>query len=104
MPHKVGLVVNGRMEIHPDDQEKFVALVSQNIADSRGVEGCIHYTFAADVRDPNVFHNVEAWTDLAALEKHMNSSLMQAAFAEVKKLRVLSRDVRAYSVSASTAI
>ena len=53
---------------------------------------------------PNVFHNVEAWTDRSALEKHMNGGLMQAVFAEVKKLRVISRDVTAYSVSGSFAI
>ena len=104
MPQGIGFVVNGTMEIHPEDREKFVALVSQNVRDSQGVEGCIYYAFAADVRNPNLFHNVEAWTTLAALEKHINGGLMQAAFAEVKKLRVLSRDVTAYAVSGSTAI
>ena len=104
MPHSIGLVVNGTMEIDPDDREKFVALVSQNVADSKGVEGCIQYAFAVDVRNPNVFHNVEAWIDQAALEKHMSGELMQAAFAEVKKLRVISRDVTAYSVSGSSPI
>lgn len=100
----VGLVVNGTMEIHPDDREKFVALVTQNVADSKGVEGCILYTFAVDVRNPNVFHNVEAWENMARLQKHMDSELMQAAFAEAKKLRVLFRDVAAHTVSASIKI
>jgi len=104
MSHSIGLIVNGTMEIHPDDREKFVALVSQNVADSQGVEGCIHYAFAADVRNPNLFHNIEAWTDRAALENHLSGPLMQAAFAAVKRLRVISRDVTAYSVSGSSAI
>ena len=55
MPHSIGLVVNGTMEIDPDDREKFVALVSQNVADSNGVERCIHYAFAADVQNPMCF-------------------------------------------------
>ncbi len=104
MTHGIGLVVNGTIEIHPDDREQFNALVSQNVADTQGADGCIYYTFAADVRNPNVFHNIEGWTTLAALEKHINGPLMQAAFGEVKKLRVLSRDVTAYSISGSTAI
>jgi len=66
MPHGIDLVVNGTKEIHPDYREKFVALVSQHVGDSQGVEGCIYYAFAADVRNPNVFH-VEAWTTLGAL-------------------------------------
>lgn len=81
MPHSIGLGVNGTLAILPDDREKFVALVSQNVADSKGVEGCIHYAFGAEVRDPNVFHNVEAWTD-----------------------RLISRDVTACSVSGSSEI
>ena len=100
----VGLVVNGTMEIHPDDREKFIALVARNVAESRGVEGCLGYAFTVDVSNPNLLHNVEAWSDRESLEKHMSSELMQAAFAEVKKLRLLARDVTAYTVGASTKI
>lgn len=99
-----GLIVNGTMEVHPEDRERFIELVAKNVADSKGVEGCIAYTFAADVRNPNVFHNVEAWIDRAALDSHMNSHLMQRAFSEVRNLRILSRDVTAYTVSGCTAI
>lgn len=94
-----GLVVNGIIEIHPEDHERFVALVSQNVADTERVEGCILYTFAVNVRNPNIFHNIEAWTDRGALDKHMKSTLMQTAFAEVKTLRILSREVTAYTVT-----
>jgi len=100
----VGLVVNGTMEIHPEDRERFVALLAQHVVDSKGVEGCIFYSFATDVRNPNRFYNVEAWTNRALLDRHMNSVLMQAAFAEVKKLRVSARDVTAYTVSGSAKI
>jgi quinol monooxygenase YgiN len=98
----VGLVVNGTIEIAPEDREQFVALVQENVAQTQGIPGCIFYTFTADVRNPNLFHNVEAWTNRAALDTHMHSKLMQAAFAEVGKLRVLSRDVTAYTVNGSS--
>lgn len=94
-----GVVVNGSMEIHPEDRDHFIALVAQNVADTEGVEGCISYTFTVNVRNPHRFHNIEAWTDYGALEKHMKSTLMQTAFAEVKTLRILSRDVVAYTVT-----
>jgi quinol monooxygenase YgiN len=61
----VGLVVNGTMEIAPEDREKCVALVQENVAQTQGIPGCIFYTFTADVRNPNLFHNVEAWTNRA---------------------------------------
>jgi quinol monooxygenase YgiN len=98
----VGLVINGTMEIGPEDREKFAALVQQNVAQTIGKPGCIYYTFAADVRNPNLFHNIEAWTDRHALDTHLQSEMMQSAFAEVGKLRVLSRDVTVFTVSGSS--
>jgi quinol monooxygenase YgiN len=98
----VGLVVNGTMEIAPEDREKFAVLVQHNVAQTQGTPGCIFYGFAANVSNPNLFHNIEAWTNRAALDTHMQSKLMQAAFAEVGTLRVLSRDVTAYTVNGSS--
>lgn len=100
----VGLVVNGTMEIAPEDHEKFVALVQENVAQTQGVPGCIFYSFTADVRNPNLFHNVEVWTNRTVLDTHMHSKLMQTTFSELGKLRVLSRDITAYTVSGSSKI
>lgn len=96
---RIGLVVNGTMRVAPRDRDKFAALVRRNIEQTRGTPGCLAYTFAVDVRDPNVFHNIEAWTDRAALEAHMRSDIMKAAFAEVGTLRLVSRVVTAFDVN-----
>lgn len=98
----VGLVINGTMEIAPQDREKFVALVQQNVAQTIGKPGCIYYAFASDVRNPNLFHNIEAWTNRAALDAHLQSEMMQTAFAEVRKLGVLSRNVIVFTVNGSS--
>lgn len=98
----IGLVINGTMEIAPEDREKFSALVQQNVAQTVGKPGCIHYAFAADVRNPNIFHNIEAWANRAALDAHLQSEMMRAAFAEVGRLRVLLRDVTVFTVNSSS--
>jgi quinol monooxygenase YgiN len=98
------LVVTGTMTVAPEDRERFAALVRRNIAQTRGTPGCIEYTFAVDVTDPNMFHNIEAWSGREALEAHMKSDVMQAAFAEVATLRVLTRDVTAYEVTGRRAL
>ncbi len=90
------------MEIAPEDSERFAAIVQQNVAQTVGKPGCIYYTFAADVRNPNLFHNIEAWTNRAALDAHLQSEMMRAAFAKVGKLRVLSRDVTVFTVNGSS--
>lgn len=98
----IGLVVTGTMEIAPEDRARFLALVQRNVEQTRATAGCIAYTFAADVNNPNLFHNIEAWTSRDALNAHMGSDLMRAAFAEAGKLRMLSRDVTAFAVSGSS--
>jgi len=100
----VRLVVTGTMTVAPEDRERFAALVRRNIAQTRGTPGCIEYTFAIDVNDPNMFHNIEAWSGREALEAHMKSATMQEAFAEVATLRVLTREVTAYEVSGRRAL
>ena len=100
----VGLVVNGTFEVHPDDRDALIALLTRNAAETQGVEGCISYAFTIDVSNPNLIHNVEAWTDRASLDKHLNSELMRAAFAEASKLRLFSREVIAYTVTSAAKI
>jgi quinol monooxygenase YgiN len=98
----IGLVINGTMEIAPEDREKLAALVQQNVVQTVGKPGCIYYAFAADLRNPNLFHNIEAWTNRAALDAHLQSEMMQQAFTEVGKLRVLSRDVTVFTINGSS--
>lgn len=99
---QIGLIVNGTMEIAAQDRDKFATLVRRNVEQTRGTPGCVAYTFAVDVHNPNVFHNIEAWTDRAALEAHMRSQTMKAAFAELSTLRMVSREVTAFDVSGSS--
>lgn len=38
---------------------------------TRRHDGCLLYTFAADLDDPDVIVSVEVWRDQAALDAHM---------------------------------
>jgi quinol monooxygenase YgiN len=95
----IGVVVNGTMEIASEDRERFVALVQQNVAQTTGKPGCIYYFFASDVTNPNLFHNIEAWTNRDALDAHMKSEMMRTVFTKVKQLQVLSRDVTLFTTT-----
>lgn len=101
---QTGLIVNGTMRISPEDTDKFTALVQRNVQQTREAPGCIAYTFAVDVNDPNLFHNIEAWNSRDALEAHMKSEVMKAAFAEASRLRVVSRSVTAFDVTGSSSL
>lgn len=47
--NSIGLVINGTMEIAPEDRERFAATVQLNVAQTVGKAGCIRYIFAVDV-------------------------------------------------------
>jgi len=58
-------------------REAIAAMVDASNAE----EGCIEYTFTADVLDPSSMHIVEKWKDADALAAHFAAPHM-AAFGE----------------------
>jgi quinol monooxygenase YgiN len=97
-PAPAKIVVTGTVEIAPEHRDRFLELVRNNVADAIGVDGLLYYHFAIDVVNPNIIRNVEAWTDRASLDAHLQGPLMQAVFAEVGKLRIVSRHVDIHTV------
>ena len=63
---------------------------------SRAEDGCLDYTFARDMADPDTLVLFERWRDQAALEAHGQSAHM----AEFQKVMAAnppaSRDIRIY--------
>ena len=63
---------------------------------SRAEDGCLDYTFARDMADPDTLVLFERWRDRAALEAHGQSAHM----AEFQKVMAAnppaSRDIRIY--------
>jgi quinol monooxygenase YgiN len=64
------VVVAGYIKVAPEDREAFVKLLQAPVPRVRKTDGCIAYTFAVDVVDPNVVRMSEAWRDQQSLETH----------------------------------
>jgi quinol monooxygenase YgiN len=47
-------------------------------AATRADAGCVSYTFAADVEDPDRVLGIEVWADRAALDAHMRHTHTRA--------------------------
>ncbi len=65
------LIVLGSATAAPGHRRELVDAARAVTAASRGDDGCLSYTFAADLGDPVVFVSVEVWRDQAALDAHM---------------------------------
>ena len=65
------LIVIGDAVAAPGRREDLVAAARAVAAATRGDRGCLAYSFAADVEDPDRILSIEIWADRAALDEHM---------------------------------
>ena len=65
------LIVIGAATAAPGRRDELVAAARAVAAATRGDRGCLAYSFAADVEDPDRIHSTEIWADRAALDEHM---------------------------------
>ena len=72
------LIVLGDATAAPGRRDDLVA-AARAIADAtRGDRGCLAYSFAADLEDPDRILSIEVWADRAALDEHMAHDHTQA--------------------------
>jgi quinol monooxygenase YgiN len=65
------VIVGGRFEVDPDDREAFLAERHEMMRRSRGEDGCLEYTFAADPLDAGAVILFERWESQVALDAHL---------------------------------
>jgi quinol monooxygenase YgiN len=94
------LVVLGCFDFHPDDAAAAAALMRAMTEATLREPGCAHYAFSADLAVPGRFHLSELWLDAPALDAHALTAHMAAFRAGLARLRVQSRSVTRYAVSA----
>lgn len=63
---------------------------------SRAEDGCIGYSYAVDVLDPNTLHIVEKWVDEAALAFHFQTPHMAAFQQALGSLEVQITELAKY--------
>ncbi|GAB3233782.1 hypothetical protein GCM10027447_30410 [Glycomyces halotolerans] len=77
-------------------QEFIEALKALQDATRAGDEGCLHYSFAADLEDPTRFVCLEEWTDADSLKAHLEADHHRAASAVLDRLRQSPAEVRIF--------
>lgn len=96
------IIVEGfvRME-NVGDFEKVRSAAEAQITSSRAESGCVDYTYALDVLDPQIMRVLERWENWEALDSHFKQPHMvpwRAALADVK---FLERSLCAHEVKES---
>ena len=86
------------------DFEAVRAAAEAQIAASRAEGGCIDYTYAIDVLDPQVMRVLERWQSWEALQAHFQAAHMAAWRDTLAGFTFLERDLRAHEVAETRTI
>ena len=95
------IIVLGEFEFHPEDFGAAKGLAATLMRETVKENGCMKYAFASDLTRPGCLQLSECWRDDAALSAHFLTPHIRAYREGLKSLRVISRVVKRYDVSAS---
>ena len=100
----MSVVVAGTFRVPADRFEDLRPHLEAVIAATRAEEGCITYSYARDVGDPELIRVFEQWRDQAALDTHFKAPHMLAWQKVRAENGFHDRRIRAYEVAAEREI
>lgn len=94
------IIVEGYVRMqNAGDFETVRAAAEGQIASSRAEGGCIDYTYAIDVLDPQIMRVLEKWQSWEALEAHFKEPHMDTWRTALADVKFLERSIRAHDIS-----
>lgn len=70
------IVVHTRVRCHAQHRDAFIAILKHLQDATRREDGCLEYSYVADLDDDCLFLGVEEWRDEAALRAHLGAPHM----------------------------
>ena len=64
------ILVTGHFDLDPAKRDTFIAAAITCQEATRQEEGCVSYSFSADLSDPGRFHISEEWASQEATDRH----------------------------------
>ena len=93
------LVVIATLPGKSDKRAECVAALAKAAEASRGDAGCLGYTFAVDVENPDRYVSVELWEDQASLDAHFGAPHLAELMTVAAELLAGEVDIKTYTVA-----
>lgn len=87
-----------RIVAKPDAVAQLRVVLEKLLEPTRQEAGCRRYTLLQNRHDPTDFTFVEEWASDAAIDAHLQTSHIQAAFAQAQGLLAAEPDIRWYEL------
>jgi len=91
------LLIEGWLKLATGEFAKLHDQARAMVAATLAEDGCLHYSFAQDVVDPDLIRISERWRDEAALGAHSASAHMAEFQQALAGLKAEGADLRLYS-------
>ena len=92
------VIVGGRFEVNPQERDAFLTERHEIMRTSRGEDGCLEYTYAADPLEADRVILFERWESQAALDAHL------AALAGTRTVQPRSASIMLYEVASERSL
>ncbi|MBW2942435.1 putative quinol monooxygenase [Zhongshania aquimaris] len=93
------LVISARITVNPKDTASYIAGAQKILAPTHAEEGCIDYSIAVDIANPNMICIFEQWASEDALMTHLSLPHIAEFLALAASLDVTDMQVMKYEVS-----
>lgn len=98
------ILVAGTVRVQDGGLDRVAAAMETVLAATRQEDGCINYSYARDVLEPDLLHVSELWRDADALRAHGKAPHMATWRAAMAEAGVVERDLKMYEVGEGTPI
>jgi quinol monooxygenase YgiN len=93
------VIVQGKARFAPGVIDRHLEALQAMVAATREEEGCIAYSYAVDVSEPDTLRICELWRDQAALDHHFATPHMAALNAVMAEAKPLELAITAHDAS-----
>ena len=92
------ILILGTVKLAPDRLAGAREAMERMVAASRAEKGCIAYSYAQDVLDPETIHVIEKWRDRGAVAFHFATPHMAEWRGVMGELGLNGRDLRIHEM------
>lgn len=91
------ILVTGIIDLDPAKRDDAIAALTKVMDATRAEDGCVTYTFSADVSDPGRFWLQEQWRDQSSIDAHMAQPHLAELMAAMGEFGVTNADIKTWN-------
>lgn len=93
------IIVTGEARFGEGEIARLRDALASNIAATRAEDGCLSYSYAVDLEDPNLLRISEHWRDEAAVNAHITAPHMGPFMAALGAAKIEALSVKSYDAT-----